>query len=36
MLNDKYVSAIAQLVEKPTVVERAATKKKPRLVIQDN
>lgn len=36
MLNDKYVSAIAQLVEKSTVVERATIKRKPRLVIQDN
>ena len=35
-LNDTYVSAIAQLVEKPTVVERAAPKRKPRLVIRED
>lgn len=33
-LNDKYISAIAQLVEKPTTVEKVTLKKKPRLVIQ--
>lgn len=36
-LNDSYVSAIAQLVEKPTVVEKpAAPRRKPKLVIRDD
>lgn len=34
MLNDSYVSAIAQLVERPSVVEKAPPKRKPRLVIK--
>lgn len=34
MLNDDYVSAIAQLVERPQVAEKPAPKRKPRLVIQ--
>jgi len=37
MLNDKYVSVIAQLVDKPTVVEkptRAKTLKRPKLVLK--
>lgn len=37
MLNDKYVSVIAQLVEKPSIVEkpiRAKTLKRPKLVLK--
>lgn len=34
MLNDSYVSAIAQLVERPTVVDKPVPKRKPRLVIK--
>lgn len=35
-LNDKYVSAIAQLVDRPTVVEKVTLKRKPKLVIKEN
>lgn len=35
-LNDTYVSTIAQLVDKPTVVEKTVIKRKPRLVIKQD
>lgn len=35
MLNDNYVSTIAQLVDKPSVVDKPVSKRKPRLVIRN-